>query len=688
MASGTAPPDITFGDDEGEVRPRGAAALESGKPSDRGLLFPGLIAGAAAGAIVGLLDVGRSFAGPGSVVTGGAAPEIVGIYAACFAPCGIVAALIARRFAWPQRALSLLIKLGAAFFLLAAYLNLHHLPSFTSGVSVFTDVVLLIAFFVLFRRRYFGPGMDDIAVGKWFTLGVLATAAAFGLKFAFPGQDEGDAPAASAAAEGRPNVLIYMVDTLRADHLSAYGYERPTSPEVDEFAKDAVLFESCRAPSSWTKPSVASLFTSLYPSTHSCIEPPHVLVPEAETLAEVFRAAGWKTAAFSDNPFISPEFGFKQGFDEFDYVRPSVFINGTMLGKCLFMTGIVSLAGKPLGVGDHNDRGVRVLQSGDPEAAAGEPGADGGVLGFIDRSGDQPWFAYVHAMEPHLPYDPPPAMAQAFGFPSGEAYRKPPVYGGILPFRKAPDPPPALRERLIAQYDGEIRDVSMAFGELLAALRSRGKLDNTIVVFVADHGEEFHERGGWTHGHSLNRELVQVPLIVRLPDSLGEAAAAGRGRRIRGHASLMDLFPTLEEACALTYRPRMKSGHSGWSLMPYLAGVDGASAEDVVGSGRALLGEITMGPVSVRSILDGRFLYVQAKQPLEEHEALYDVTTDPGETRPRPLGDHIPKIAELEAKLDGAFEAFRDIALSGASRDIDAETRDKLSRIGYFGGDK
>jgi arylsulfatase A-like enzyme len=639
-----------------------------------GLKRSGALAGAAGGALVGIADVATALLTGNEVVTPAAAPKVVVAYAIFFAVGGVLAALVARRFEWKRRALSLLVSLGSAAFLVLGWLNVHALPSFTSGLSLFVDVLVLAACVLLFRRAYFGPGADELRLGRWISAGGLAVLVALGLAAIGSGRDAGPVPIASRD-EGlppRPNVLLYVVDTLRADHLGCYGYDKPTSPEIDAFAKDAVRFTDCIAPSSWTKPSMASVLTGMYPSTHQCVQQREVLVPEAETLAEVLRAAGWRTAAFSDNPFISPEFGFAQGFDRFEGVQPSVIANGTLLGKALFMTRLVSLVGRPFGVGNAAGIGVRARQEE--------------LLRFVDSATDEPWFAYLHAMEPHLPYDPPEDDAVQFGFPEGQDYEKPPGYGGILPFDVAAKPAAGLTEKLIGQYDGEIRDLSRAFGELRAALEQRGQWDTTIVVLLSDHGEEFRERGGWTHGHSLYRELVHVPLIVRLPDSMGEHAKQGHGRRVQGYATLLDVLPTVVDACGVEFRPEEPRRIAGWSLTETLAGSDKAKPFPAVRAGRAILGEVTMGPVSLRSILDGRWQLIQAAKPLASAEELYDASSDPGQLRPKEEGAAPTERTRLRERLAKAFDALDQVSLSRREREIDGETQQLLEEIGYVGG--
>jgi len=639
--------------------------------AERARWWQGALTGAVAGLATGLADALLAIRSGNEVVGTADVFTVMLFYAAFFAVCGVVAAFVARFFAWQRRALSLLVGTGAALFLVGAWVNVELLDDFTSAFSIVVDLALLVTAYVWIRRRYHGPGSDEIGARRWTIAVVVVLAVGACVHFFGPVRDEG--PTVHAAADegaARPNVLLFMVDTLRADGLACYGYEQPTSPEVDAFAADATLFEDCRATTSWTKPSVASLFTSLYPTSHACVQQREILVPEADTLAEVFRAAGWRTAAFIDNPFVTPEFGFGQGYDTIDYVAPSVVANGTLLGKVLFMLRLLSLDGTPLRVGAHIDRGAEVL-------------IDDGLLPFIDDA-DRPWFAYLHTMEPHLPYDPPREDAEAFGFPADGEYGATPSYNGILPFQKAPDPPAGVREALRAQYDGEVRDVSRWFGHTLAALRERGLLENTIVVFLSDHGEEFHDHGGWTHGHSLHTELLRVPLIIRVPDSV-EGASAGRGHRVGGVASLLDVAPTLIDLAGIRY-PKGEATHFGWSLRTRLVADGGKRPDRAAPSDRALLAEVTMGPVSLRSVRETRWHLIRAEAPpLRKAVSLYDYVSDPGETRDRAEKETLIE-TQMASRLDALFEALESVALRGRAREIDAETAGRLEAIGYTTG--
>jgi arylsulfatase A-like enzyme len=333
------------------------------------------------------------------------------------------------------------------------------------------------------------------------------------------------------------------------------------------------------------------------------------------------------------------------------------------------MTRVLSLVGRPFGVGKHVERGAATI--------------DGQFLERFGGPKGKPWFAYVHAMEPHLPYEPFPEDAAAMGIPAGQAYEAPPHYNGILPFETTPEPPAGLVAKLIAQYDAEIHGFSRSFGALVDEMRRRGMLEDTIVVLVADHGEEFHEHGGWTHGHSLHRELLDVPLIVRLPDSLGDAAKASRGRKIGGTATLLDVMPTLLDLCGIRWTetgPR----RSGASLAPQLLPPDGKTPSPV--RERSILFELTMESVGIRSIREGRWQLVVSHHPQHgDAVALYDDGSDPQHRRNR-LDDELTESGPLRQRMDADFSLLERVALTRGERVIDDETAERLKKIGYVGG--
>ena len=306
-------------------------------------------------------------------------------------------------------------------------------------------------------------------------------------------------PAITVEDDAAPLVVIYLVDTLRADHTTPYGYARDTTPELARFAEDAVLFESAVAQASWTKPSVASLFTSLLPGRHRAVQLRDSLDAGHVTLAEMLHNKGYTTGATIANSIIYLQgVNFDQGFDFFDGMhgaekRPS---------KMVEAAGVVDAA-----------------------------------LRWLDERPGFPTFLYVHTVDPHVPYTPPP--------PFDRMYEPHPAADHNAVDPRVDYREPLDRDRFVAQYDGEIAYGDREFGRFVRGLRERGLYDRALIVFMADHGEEFQDHGGWLHGRSVYDELIRIPLIVKFP---GQSDA---GRRVAQQVQEVDILPTILESQGL-----------------------------------------------------------------------------------------------------------------------------------------
>jgi arylsulfatase A-like enzyme len=313
----------------------------------------------------------------------------------------------------------------------------------------------------------------------------------------------------------RPNVILYVVDTLRADHLGPYGYSNPITPELDAFASQGVTFEAAVAQAPWTLPAMASVFTGLSPKTHATNTKQSRLPQDVTTLTDLFLSAGYSTGAVVANGFVSEAFGFSRGFDMFE----------------LFP-----------------DLGTRVEELQDA------------ALDWLDASrGEQPLFLFVHAIDPHDSYDPPDGYR-----PEGIAESEAEPIGSRAAMKvlkkSGEEPARELLADLLSLYDGEIAYTDWAFGRFLDDLRQRELLDTSVVVFMSDHGEEFFDHGDWLHGHSLHAELTSVPLIMRFPGGLHA------GERVALPVQQIDLMPTLAEYLGLQAPP----GIEGRSLLGHL----------------------------------------------------------------------------------------------------------------------
>lgn len=318
-------------------------------------------------------------------------------------------------------------------------------------------------------------------------------------------------PAGHAGREQR-NVLLVIVDTLRADKLGCYGNERGLTPRLDGLAAQGLVFEHASAHAPWTLPSTASLLTSLLPRQHGAggrVPEFTALGDEVETLAERFGDAGYRTATIANVIFLGPLFGLTRGFEHVD-------------------------------VQSFEDN-VRMRPAEATTAAA---------LAWLDQADDRPFFMLVHYFDPHAVYDPPQPFRRRFADPKDRE-------GGLrfgtreqmVGLRTgAFDPGPGLVRRAEALYDGEIAYTDEQVGRLLDGLVERGLDDSTLIVFTSDHGEEFREHGGLEHGHSLYSELLHVPLIVRAP-----GVRAGRVASSVGH---VDVAPTVCSWAGLELSPQ------------------------------------------------------------------------------------------------------------------------------------
>jgi arylsulfatase A-like enzyme len=428
-------------------------------------------------------------------------------------------------------------------------------------------------------------------------------------------------PLPPARLAGRTSVVVFLVDTLRADRLGAYGFERPTSPTFDAFARDGILFEDVWAQAPWTRPTVASIFTGLPASTHGAGGFDRGLPDSLDTLAEVMKRGGYRTGAVVANHVVNARFGFAQGFDSW---------NG----------GETHLYG--LSAADAVSRGLQWLDSG---------------------SG--PFLLYLHTLEPHAPYEPSDASWAQF-HPPGQARR--------------PSLPILMRGKISREegsyldslYQGEILDDDHAFGALIDGLRSRGLLDSTLVLFTADHGEEFLDHGGKGHGHTLYRELIRVPLGVRLP--------GGRrgGTREAQPVAQVDMLPTL---AALLGLPAPKCEGRDLSSLWLGRALPGNPPELISETrfGKAEKSALRVGSLKLIVNNDPR-RYGSAGGPLE----LYDLARDPGEQVD--LADKNPIAAHwLRNRLSEIIQSQRLAQGARGEKPVELTDEDKaeLKALGY-----
>ncbi len=483
-------------------------------------------------------------------------------------------------------------------------------------------------------------------------------------------------PLDGGRAAGRPNVLLLLLDTLRADHLGSYGYARATSPHLDALAARGVLFEECLAQAPHTKPSTASLLTGRLPPRHGVEAFGASLPAEERPLAELLHEVGYRTGLFSANAFVAPTFGFAQGVER--YVGPQVS-PAAPLAAFHVLARLRDVWVEALDLPERPWRWYEDLVSlpFDRSGARQDPRAaelHGELLRFVDAA-PGPWFAHVQLMETHAPYRPR-ADHRVFEGARTEVDLPETTRHLFLPFHGAAPLPPAELAAMVATYDSCIRDVDAEVGALFAALESRDALDSTVVVVVADHGEEFFDHGAFGHGHSLHRELLHVPLILCAPELLPA------GRRVATQVRSLDLLPTLLELLELEL-PADAPPLDGESLLPLLR-----LHSDEAPAARSAFASVQWGGSSALSSRDGTRTVIVAREGGDERVQAFDPRADPLEQRDLAATD--PGEAAAARATAAALAAFAKAAAAQAGRTardatLDPATKSLLKALGYAG---
>ena len=407
-----------------------------------------------------------------------------------------------------------------------------------------------------------------------------------------------------ATAAGR-NIVICVLDAARPDHLGCYGYPRATTPNIDRLAQESLVFDQHYCQHTQTKASTASLFTSQHPPTHAAYRERR-LDRSALTMASGLKAAGYHTAFFASNIWLTPDRGLAAGFEH---------VRAMSRGP----------AGRP-GRAARGARPVRMDRS--PESLLAQ------LRDWLASRPPLPFFAYLHFLPPHSPYGDPAEAKQLF-----EGDEAPRLRRGRLPFREIRDEgrPPAHESpgpELVNLYDANLRKADWAVQQVVDLLTEAEVLDKTLFVLTADHGEAFGEHGYRFHAQCPYDEAVRVPLLMRFP---GEASPVGR---VGALTQAVDLLPTLFDLLQLPYPQESVQGRS---LLPLLTG----QADDI----NEYVFSQTEGEPPCYVIRDLRFsllLYQGGRL-----RALYDTQSDPWQTR-----NLIDELPEEASRLTEALRRF------------------------------
>lgn len=441
---------------------------------------------------------------------------------------------------------------------------------------------------------------------------------------------------APSTAKG-PNVILIIADTLRADHVGAYGLRKDIkTPAIDSLAADGVLFEESYSQSTWTRPSIATILTGLYPASHSVMYKTDLLPEDVTTLAEAMKKGGYHTSGFVTNINVAPSFNFQQGFDEYQYLAPDFFFGATDSGSKLALYSLMRL------IRERFLSKQKWVENYYQDAHT----VNGSSLPWLGGHKNERFFVLIHYMDPHDPY---------FEIP----------YNGRAVARvDTPNPAPERAEELRKLYASNVEYMDGFLAKLFAALKEQGLYEDTVIAFTADHGEEFHEHGGWWHGTTLYDEEMHVPLIIK------PAGKASGARRVTSFARLVDVAPTLLAA----------------------AGVSTPAAVQ----GRDLLGA-SAAPTAVYAQEDHEGNVLQSIRTAEwklvlanEHNPrglgtveLYDLRVDPNEKNNLAAKDP-ERVAALRKDLEALRAAAGSSAVKGASGTIGAADEERLRALGYM----
>lgn len=503
-------------------------------------------------------------------------------------------------------------------------------------------VVVFLAWKVVAGQPVFRTAFRAVAIGGVILAGGLITG------WFVTTADNRQDMVALQTAKRRPNIFIILVDTLRADHLPFYGYEKPTSSVMTAFASQAQVYTRAFSHAPWTKASCAALMTSRYPNELGIQGIGHSMPVGAPLLAQFLKAEGYTTAGIVANCQVTAAYGFHRGFDLLD-IGPTYF-RWAGVSKPLVRLGLME---------------PRLEVTPSYNAAQLTRRAISWVSSELPSG--KPLFLYLHYIEPHAPYQPPPGEDRwrEFAGAAAQGLASAPV---VPPKGIDPNLAPLQLEALVAHYDADIAYFDRQIAAFLDFLRQQKLFDDSLIFFIADHGEEFFDHGAWEHGHSLYNELLHVPLVVKYPAQM----QATPGLRIERLVGLVDVLPTIRDVLGASWPARLFRGSS---LMNEPAGEEKAVFSFCTLRGKPPQRSVILGSDKLIQVLD--------KSGGVAKEMVFDLTTDFHET------DATRHLSVLpEARLAKMREMLLTIAAatSKSSKEVvmDDETREELRALGYI----
>jgi len=442
------------------------------------------------------------------------------------------------------------------------------------------------------------------------------------------------------------NIVLVSLDTVRPDYLGCYGYSQPTSPALDALAPEAALFLNAYSTTSWTLPAHVSLLTALDGLRHEVYYPQEKFDPAAPTLAELLRARGYTTAAFTGGGYLSNVYGFSQGFDSYQEIRL------------------------------HGNRAIRL----DEAERLADLACD-----WMGENRDKPFFLFLHTYQPHDPYSNLSPLGKMFLNESAgwDQVRMESLFQDKGRFETSFSD--EQKDNIKALYEGEIRYTDEVFVRpVLEVLKKHNLYDNTLIIFTSDHGEEFYDHESWLHDHSLYEEGIRIPLIIKFP--------GGRfsGQRVDAPARITDIMPTALEFAGLKPEGLDLDGKSLFALL------EGREKQP-----RPVLADLALrqyqDPPTTISLIRDKLKVIVHKQVVSPYidrvsrelsdyrVELYDLEQDPGETQNLANeARYRASVVQFIREIHGLFQKAKASRTQKNQVEMDRSLEERLKALGYI----
>ncbi len=463
-----------------------------------------------------------------------------------------------------------------------------------------------------------------------------------------------------------PNIILLVIDTLRSDHMSLYGYEKDTTPILKERSLKGVVFNNAYAASSWTFPSMVALSTSRYPDMNHIDELIDVCSDSLIMLPEILKQIGYQTSFFTTNPLLSIKQNYAQGIDDWRLIHKRTY------KQLLFLSFILSFDSFPL-----NETAYKYDLFDSEHAYGNARRLNSRVLPWLELNQDKVFFLQLHYMDPHLPYNSPKKEYSEGHFFSSKEFRS------LTKTMKSLDTllvKPETLEKITARYDDEILFFDENLDDFFRKMEELKLWENTLLIITSDHGDEFQEHGLFGHSHSMFNELIHIPLIIFFPE--GKFS----GKVIDKVVGQIDVLPTILDYLNIEGNYQFE----GLSLIDLISGESGQINE----FNRFLFGSAVplgnkWGLERTRAIWNNRYKYVRRYMTGDSgriYQSLFDMKIDPGEqnniisSRTWITDEMTDRMDELIAYCDSAAE----LIIAPQRQELTLEEKENLRAIGYI----